>query len=112
MATTQQVTISDEQETALNRALSVVNTQIDARNRRIQAEKDLQTSLGNVYSGPEPEPLKTFEQLVQERFNERVAVDVTDQARVISNDLAATFMKADPATQAAMMSDLAKYRRP
>lgn len=112
MAKTISITLTDEQTTALNGSLDAINAQIDAKNKKIAADKEYQASLGNEYIGPEPSPMLTFDQLVQQRFNERVQQDVQVRMRAVSEKLAATFMAADPQTQAQMLADMAKYNQP
>lgn len=113
MATIQKtVNVTDEQQTALNAVVARMNIEIDANNRRIQAEKDLAAAAGRVYDGPEPAPMTTLDELVQLRFDQIAANDVRERVRIVTQDLAETFVAADPETQAAMMQDMAKYRKP
>lgn len=103
------VNITDEQVAALNAALEIENARIDAFNRRVQADKDMAASHNVPYSGPEPmEPL-LLEQLIQMRFDDRVAQDVRERARTLADTMANTFLKADPQTQASMLADWSKY---
>lgn len=106
------IELDDEQLTALNSALEAENTKIDASNRRIQADQDLATANGVVYSGPLQQPLLTLNDLVQMRFNDRVAQDVRERTRIMADTMASAFMKADAATQEAMLQDWAKYTQP
>ena len=103
------VALTSEQVDALTTALTEVNARIASVNERRGVEKRLAELSGTVYTGPEPEPLMTLEQLVQSRLNERIEQDVRSRAQFIASDLAQTFMSADAATREAMLQDWSKY---
>jgi hypothetical protein len=106
------ITLTDEEVEALNEAQRKINKQIQARNLRIEAEKQLALAQGVAYVGPEPEPEITFDELVQMRVEDRVMIDRQDRARAVSEDIARLFLSLTRTQQRAMMEDIEKYRTP
>lgn len=106
------VTITDEQKTALDNALARTNAQRELRNTQINAQRELALIDGRPTDNLEqPQPLLTFQEFVQMRLNERIETDMRDAARLISNELANTYLNATAEERAAMMQDMAKYRK-
>ena len=105
------LTITTQQETALQSALNKRNAQIEIQNRQNQAARELAALNNRPVDGiPADQPLMTLQTLLQERLNERLLNDLREAAQEISKELANTYLNATPAQQQAMLADMAKYR--
>lgn len=106
------LTITDEQQAALENALARSNAARELRNTQINAQRELALLEGRPVDAMEqPLPLLTFQELVQLRLNERLDADTKEAARSISNELASTYLNATAEERTAMMQDMAKYRK-
>ena len=106
------IRISDDQQEALGAELIEKNKVIAAQNASIQAQKDLALAEGREYQGPEPDPLLTLDDLIQEKWDERAGADVQTRVAAVSRRVAGIYMRGTAETRAAMLADMAKYDTP
>jgi hypothetical protein len=105
------ITISVEQEEALTAELSEINARLTVQNEALLAEQERAISEGRPMPQVTLQPMLTLDELIQRRVHERMEVDVQRRIVGVAQNLAAMFVKADPATRAAMQQDIAKWQQ-